>query len=58
MAVTAALSVLEDDPCTNAGFGSNLSWLGFAECDASVMDSSSGAYGAVGAMRGEHPAPR
>ncbi|VFQ75693.1 unnamed protein product [Cuscuta campestris] len=51
-AVTAAVQVLEDDPNTNAGRGSNLTEDGYVECDASIMDGDSGAFGAVGAVRG------
>ncbi|XP_057497934.1 putative threonine aspartase isoform X1 [Actinidia eriantha] len=51
-AVSAALQVLEDDPGTNAGRGSNLTEDGHVECDASVMDGDSGAFGAVGAVPG------
>ncbi|KAJ8900628.1 hypothetical protein K2173_025405 [Erythroxylum novogranatense] len=51
-AVTAAVQVLEDDPCTNAGRGSNLTVEGHVECDASIMDGDSGAFGAVGAVPG------
>ena len=43
----------QDAPCTNAGTGSNLTWSGAVECDASVMDGSDGAFGAVGAVHGE-----
>ncbi|XP_006491052.1 putative threonine aspartase isoform X2 [Citrus sinensis] len=49
-AVTAAIQVLEDDPSTNAGRGSNLTEDGHVECDASLMDGESGAFGAVGAV--------
>lgn len=49
-AVTAAIQVLEDDPSTNAGQGSNLTEDGHVECDASIMDGDSGAFGAVGAV--------
>lgn len=51
-AVAAAIQVLEDDPCTNAGRGSNLTEDGNVECDASIMDGRSGAFGAVGAVPG------
>ncbi|PKA58827.1 Putative threonine aspartase [Apostasia shenzhenica] len=51
-AVIAAIQVLEDDPITNAGRGSNLTEKGHVECDASIMDGYSGAYGAVGAVPG------
>lgn len=51
-AVSAAIQVLEDDPCTNAGRGSNLTEDGRVECDASIMDGDSGAFGAVGAVPG------
>ncbi|XP_018849143.1 putative threonine aspartase isoform X2 [Juglans regia] len=49
-AVLAAIQVLEDDPITNAGRGSNLTEDGRVECDASIMDGDSGAFGAVGAV--------
>ncbi|XP_073309580.1 putative threonine aspartase [Primulina huaijiensis] len=51
-AVAAAIQVLEDDPCTNAGRGSNLTEDGHVECDASIMDGRSGVFGAVGAVPG------
>ncbi|KAK9121326.1 hypothetical protein Syun_018943 [Stephania yunnanensis] len=41
-----------DDPCTNAGRGSNLTIHGCVECDASIMDGPSGVFGAVGAVPG------
>ncbi|CAM0901790.1 unnamed protein product [Alopecurus aequalis] len=51
-AVAAAIQVLEDDPITNAGRGSSLTESGRVECDASIMDGSTGSYGAVGAVQG------
>ncbi|KAF3796218.1 putative threonine aspartase [Nymphaea thermarum] len=51
-AVSAAIKVLEDEPCTNAGRGSNLTVDGHVECDASIMEGNSGAFGAVGAVSG------
>lgn len=40
---------IQDDPCTNAGLGSNLTIDGNVECDASVMEGD-GSFGAVGAV--------
>lgn len=51
-AVSEAIQVLEDDPSTNAGRGSNLTEDGHVECDSSIMDGDSGAFGAVGAVPG------
>ncbi|KAJ5558702.1 Peptidase T2 asparaginase 2 [Penicillium sp. DV-2018c] len=48
-AVEAALMVLEDNPITNAGFGSNLNAHGVVEGDASIVDHK-GLSGAVGAV--------
>ncbi|KAI0093267.1 nucleophile aminohydrolase [Irpex rosettiformis] len=46
------ITMLEDDPCLNAGFGSNLTFDGTVECDASIMDGRTADYGAVGAVSG------
>lgn len=42
----------KDDPSTNAGRGSSLTEDGHVECDASIMDGTSEAFGAVGALSG------
>ncbi|KAG7098750.1 hypothetical protein E1B28_000660 [Marasmius oreades] len=47
--VEYAIIALEDDPCLNAGFGSNLTLDGTVECDASLMNGSN-AFGAVAAV--------
>jgi beta-aspartyl-peptidase (threonine type) len=48
--VVAAVRVLEDDPACNAGTGAVLTSSQTLELDACVMDGSSGASGAVGAL--------
>ncbi|XP_030765987.1 threonine aspartase 1 [Sitophilus oryzae] len=50
-AVREALTVLENDPSTNAGFGSNLTLEGYVECDASIMNGENLKFGACGAVR-------
>jgi taspase, threonine aspartase, 1 len=51
-AATEAVAFLEDSAITNAGFGSNLTWDGEVECDASAMDGTTRLWGAVGAAAG------
>ncbi|KAI8372931.1 nucleophile aminohydrolase [Radiomyces spectabilis] len=51
-AIVRAISLLEDDPITNAGLGSNFTLQGTVECDASMMDGRTGTFGAVGAVSG------
>lgn len=48
-AVEAAIKALEDREITNAGIGSNLTFDGTVECDATVVDEH-GRSGAVGAV--------
>ncbi|KAF9051174.1 N-terminal nucleophile aminohydrolase [Hymenopellis radicata] len=50
--VEQAITILEDDPCLNAGFGSNLTLEGTVECDASIIDGKAQSFGGVGAVHG------
>jgi L-asparaginase / beta-aspartyl-peptidase len=50
-AVTAAITILEDNPLFNAGRGAVFNANGFIEHDASIMQGSDGNAGAVGAVR-------
>ncbi|GBP57952.1 Threonine aspartase 1 [Eumeta japonica] len=49
-AVEKAIIELENSPLTNAGYGSNLSWEGTVECDASIMNGQTLHFGACGAV--------
>lgn len=51
-AVCAAVVVLEEDPCFNAGRGGVLASDGTVQMDASVMRGDTGEAGAVGGVRG------
>jgi beta-aspartyl-peptidase (threonine type) len=56
-AIEAAVRVLEDNPCFNAGYGSVLNADGHVEMDAAFMDGATLDIGAVAAIRGvRHPA--
>ncbi|CAG9823589.1 unnamed protein product [Phaedon cochleariae] len=50
-AIQAAVIILENDPLTNCGFGSNLTLEGMVENDASVMDGKTLAFGGCGAVK-------
>lgn len=50
-AVTAAVRILEDDPCFNAGRGAALTREGAAELDAAIMDGRRQRAGAVASVR-------
>lgn len=49
-AVEKAVIELENSPLTNAGYGSNLTWKGIVECDASIMNGQTLHFGACGAV--------
>ncbi|KAL1500866.1 hypothetical protein ABEB36_006291 [Hypothenemus hampei] len=50
-AIQEAIKVLENDPLTNAGYGSNLTLEGLVEADASTMNGENLVFGACGAVR-------
>ena len=49
-AIEAAVTVLEDDPVFDAGFGSHLNLDGQVECDAIVMDAATLRAGSVAGL--------
>jgi len=50
-AVTAAITILEDDPKFNAGRGAVFTWDGTNELDASIMDGNGRRAGAVAGVK-------
>ena len=50
-AVEAAITVLEDDPVFDAGYGSHLNLDGRVECDAIVMDGATLRAGSVASLQ-------
>src|SRR5271167_3209080 len=50
-AIEAAVTVLEDDPVFDAGYGSHLNLDGYVECDAIVMDAATLRAGSVAGLR-------
>ncbi|KAJ3399012.1 hypothetical protein CcCBS67573_g05484 [Chytriomyces confervae] len=51
-AATAAVRYLEESALVNAGFGSNLTTAATVECDAALMDGTTGVFTGVGAVTG------
>lgn len=49
-ATQAAMQILENDPISNAGYGSTLNTKGEVEMDSSIMDSKTGGFGSVGGI--------
>lgn len=48
--IVRAVKILENDPSTNAGIGSNLTFDGRVECEAAFFSSNQTVFGAVGAV--------
>jgi len=49
-AIEVSITVLEDDPVFDAGFGSHLNLDGYVECDAIVMDAATLKAGSVAGL--------
>lgn len=49
--IKLVISILENDPLTNCGYGSNLTDSGQVETDASIMDGQTLTYGGCGAVQ-------
>src|SRR6266849_762835 len=50
-AIQASITILEDDPVFDAGFGSHLNLAGRVECDAIVMDAATLRAGSVAGLQ-------
>lgn len=50
-ALEAAITVLEDDPVFDAGYGSHLNLDGYVECDAIIMEAATLRAGSVAGLR-------
>lgn len=50
--IVSVISLLEDDPLVNAGFGSALNIDGEVECEASVMNGNDSLFGCVANIKG------
>jgi L-asparaginase / beta-aspartyl-peptidase len=50
-AIESAITVLEDDPVFDAGYGSHLNLDGYVECDAIIMEAATLRAGSVAGLR-------
>ena len=50
-AIEASITVLEDDPVFDAGYGSHLNLDGYVECDAIIMEAATLCAGSVAGLR-------
>jgi beta-aspartyl-peptidase (threonine type) len=50
-AIEASITVLEDDPVFDAGYGSHLNLDGYVECDAIIMEAATLRAGSVAGLR-------